>query len=279
MKLATLRLPAGMSAARVDENEAILVDGYRDVGALLANPRWREIAESSSGQRISLDALALNAWAAVVPAPSKIICVGLNYREHILEMGRALPEHPTLFAKYPEALIGAHDDILVPQHAASTVDWEGELAVVIGAPARNVNRDDAAIAIAGYSVLNDVTMRDYQYRTLQWLQGKTFESTCPFGPVLVTPDEFAVGAELSTTIDQERVQYAHTDDLVFDAPDLISYISHILTLNPGDVVATGTPGGVGHARQEPRYLRDGETVSVDITGIGALVNRVTIVSS
>jgi acylpyruvate hydrolase len=215
-----------------------------------------------------------DAWAPVVPSPGKIICVGLNYRNHILEMGRELPEFPTLFAKYPEALIGAYDDLVLPAVAADAVDWEAELAVVVGSSARNVDEAAAADAIAGYSIMNDVTMRDYQYRTPEWFQGKTFEGTAPFGPVLVTADEFTLGASLRGEVDGEVVQEVSTDDLVFNPAALVSYISHILTLKPGDVIATGTPGGVGHARKPPRYLSAGSTLLTAVEGIGELRNRV-----
>lgn len=276
MRLATLRTSGGTAAVRVDDETAVAVPGAEDVGSLLADPRWRERAEAAHGDPIALADLQPSAWAPVVPRPSKIVCVGLNYREHIVEMGRELPAYPTLFAKFAEALIGAHDDILVPKSAASAVDWEGELAVVIGHRVRDASPASALSAIAGYSVLNDVTMRDRQYRTTQWLQGKTFEATCPFGPVLVTSDEFAPGSRLSTWVNGARQQYAATNDLVFGPAELIAYISSIVTLQPGDVIATGTPGGVGHALPDPLHLVPGDLVETSIEGIGRLVNRVRV---
>ncbi|GAA2227668.1 fumarylacetoacetate hydrolase family protein [Herbiconiux moechotypicola] len=279
MRLATLRIDGGTLAVRVDpeHSSAVAIEGVADVGALLAaGPDWRERALAADGPRIPLDSLGTTAWAPVVPRPSKIVCVGLNYRDHILEMGRELPAYPTLFAKFAEALIGAGDDIRVPAHSAEALDWEGELAVVVGRAVRDVDPATAASAIAGYSVLNDVTMRDRQYRTTQWLQGKTLEGSCPFGPVLVTADEFTPGAALTTSIDGETVQHAATDDLVFGPAELVSYISSIVTLQPGDVIATGTPGGVGHAMPTPRHLAHGETVRVEIAGIGAVGNRVVV---
>jgi acylpyruvate hydrolase len=144
----------------------------------------------------------------------------------------------------------------------------------VGRSARNVDEAAAADAIAGYSIMNDVTMRDYQYRTPEWFQGKTFEGTAPFGPVLVTADEFTLGASLRGEVDGEVVQQVSTDDLVFNPAALVSYISHILTLKPGDVIATGTPGGVGHARKPPRYLSAGSTLLTAVEGIGELRNRV-----
>jgi len=274
MRLATLRTDGGTAAFRVDGDEVVGIPGAADVGALLADPAWRTRAETADGPRRALADIADEEWEAVVPRPAKIVCVGLNYRHHILEMGRELPEYPTLFAKYPEALIGPFDPIVLPAEAADAVDWEAELAVVIGAPARRVKAADAAAHIAGYSVLNDITMRDYQYRSPEWFQGKTFEATTPLGPVLVTPDEYDLTSELRGAVDGETVQRTTTDDLVFPPDVLIEYISAIFTLNPGDVIATGTPGGVGHARKPPRYLRPGEVLTTSIAGIGELRNAV-----
>jgi len=258
MKLATIRNGTETGAVRVDGAEAIEI-GASDVGTLLTDPGWRARAEAASG--IRHDAAALD-FAPLIPRPEKIVCVGLNYRNHILEMGRELPEHPTLFAKYSSALVGAHDDIVLPR-VSSEVDWEVELAVIIGAPARHVSVEEAPRAIAGYSVLNDVSVRDWQNRTLQWLQGKTFESSTPLGPELVTLDELdhPESLELACEVDGERMQHAVTSDLVFGPAELVSYLSDIFTLMPGDVIATGTPGGVGHARNPPRYLHDGSATT------------------
>ncbi|MEV4009243.1 fumarylacetoacetate hydrolase family protein [Nonomuraea angiospora] len=268
MRLATLRLPNRTTAARIDGDQAVEI-GAPDVGALLADPRWREVAAAADGPGHPLSTAGL---APVVPRPGKIVCVGLNYRNHILEMGRELPEYPTLFAKFAEALVGPYDDIALPA-VSQAVDWEAELAVIVGTAARNVSPEQAAACIAGYSVINDVTARDYQYRTLQWLQGKTFESSTPFGPYLVTPDELeGVTMTMRCEVDGEVVQETDTADLVFGPAELISYVSRIITLQPGDVIATGTPGGVGHARKPPRYLADGSKVVTRIAGLGELVN-------
>ncbi|MEU8318473.1 fumarylacetoacetate hydrolase family protein [Nonomuraea sp. NPDC048881] len=267
MKLATLRLPRRTAAVRIDGEHAVEV-GAPDVGMLLADPRWREVAAAADGARHPLSTADL---APVVPVPGKIICVGLNYRDHILEMGRELPRYPTVFAKFAEALIGPYDDIELPA-VSDSMDWEGELAVIVGAEVRDASRAEAEAAIAGYSVLNDVTARDYQNRTAQWLQGKTFEGTTPFGPFLVTPDEISGAMTLECEVDGEVVQQADTAGLVFPPGELIAYLSQILTLRPGDVIATGTPGGVGHARKPPRYLMDGSKVVTRIAGVGELVN-------
>jgi len=280
VRLGTLRLsapgdgvPTATVAVRLDDDLAVEVPGVADVGALLAVPHWRERAAAADGRRHALADLDPRAWAPPVLRPSKIVCVGLNYRRHILEMGRELPAYPTLFAKYPEALIGPYDPIVLPAHAADAVDWEGEVAVVVGATARRLDEAAAAAAIAGYAVLNDVTMRDYQYRTAQWLQGKTFEATTPFGPWLTVTDAPVTG-DLRTVVDDEQVQHTAVGDMVFGPAALVAYVSQILTLHPGDVIATGTPGGVGHARKPPRYLRPGHVLTTSVTGLGELRNDV-----
>jgi acylpyruvate hydrolase len=267
MRLTTVRTPSGTAAARVDDDGGVQIDGVSDVGDLLSRPDWRALAESASGPRLSLDNLA-----TLIPRPGKIICVGLNYRAHILEMGRPLPEYPTLFAKFTDALIGPADQIEIPETAAEAVDWECELVVVLGDTIRGADPDDAAHAIAGYTIMNDVTMRDWQFRTREWLQGKSFANTTPVGPVLVTADEWQPGPTIRTVVDGEIMQEASTGDLVFDPAQLVSYVSTMITLRPGDIIATGTPGGVGHARKPPRYLSAGSRVQTTIDGIGTLDN-------
>ncbi|POM23175.1 Ureidoglycolate lyase [Actinomadura rubteroloni] len=269
MKLATIRTRGTTAAVRVD-GDAAVETGDLDVGALLARPDWREHAATADGARHPLGDLD---FAPVVPRPQKIFCVGLNYRSHITEMGRDIPQYPTVFAKFPAVLIGANDTLVLPA-ASQAVDWEGELAVVIGSRVRNVEAEDAAGFIAGYAVLNDVTARDWQHRTREWLQGKVFEATTPFGPYLVTSDE-TDGSDLRlvTEVDGETVQQAVTGDLVFDAAALVAYLSTIITLEPGDVIATGTPGGVGNARKPPRFLEDGSVLTTRIEGLGEARNH------
>ncbi|MCA0331149.1 MAG: fumarylacetoacetate hydrolase family protein [Actinobacteria bacterium] len=274
MKLATIRTGSGSgtAAVRVD-GDRLIETGHADVGALLASPGWQGAAAAAAGVEHPLEGAD---FAPLIPRPGKVVCVGLNYRNHILEMGRELPTYPTLFAKYPEALIGATDDIaLAPESDA--VDWEAELAVVVGSTARRASGAAAEAAIAGFAVLNDVTMRDWQYRTPMWDQGKTWEATTPFGPFLVTPDELPGGVrpelELQGLVNGEVVQKASTGDLVFDPVALVEYISTILTLRPGDVIASGTPGGVGHARKPARYLADGDVLVTEISGLGRTENR------
>jgi acylpyruvate hydrolase len=271
MKLATVRTAdGGTRAVRVEDDR--LVDlGTEDLGGLLADPAWRTRAVAAG------PVVAASSFAPVVPRPGKIVCVGLNYRNHILEMGRNLPEHPTLFSKYADTLIGAEDEVIKPPETGE-FDWECELAVVIGTPVRRARGAEAERAIAGFAVLNDVTCRDWQFRTREWLQGKNWEATTPLGPYLVTPDELPGGVrpalEISTRIDGETVQEDSTADLLFDPVALVEYVSTMITLRSGDVIATGTPGGVGHARTPRRYLQVGQTLTTQISGLGRCENRV-----
>jgi acylpyruvate hydrolase len=269
VKLATIRTPFGTAAVRVDDDAAVEL-GAADLGAFLARPDWEEAAQAADGPRH--DRAGLD-YAPLVPRPEKVFCVGLNYRTHILEMGRELPEYPTLFAKFARSLVGAYDPVELPA-GSEQVDWEAELGVVIGAEVRHATPEQAAAAIAGYTVVNDVTARDFQYRSVQWLQGKTFERSTPVGPWLVTDAE---PGDVSCEVDGDVVQKADTADLVFGPADLVAYISQLITLVPGDIIATGTPGGVGHARKPARYLTEGSKLVTRIEGVGELRN--TMVSA
>ncbi len=273
MIIATIRRESETTAVRVekDSGEVVLLP-FSDVGVLLQQSDWRSVA-AMDGARVSMADVS---YAPLVPRPDKIVCVGLNYRSHVLEMGRELPDYPTIFAKYRSSLIGAFDDIVLPA-VSDAVDWEAELAIVIGKPLRHGSANEAEEAIAGYSILNDVTARDWQRRTLQFLQGKTFEQSTPFGPWLVTPDEpgaipSAVQA-IRCTVNGEVMQESATSDLIFDCVHLVSYLSTIFTLLPGDVIATGTPGGVGAGMNPPRFLRDGDEVVTQISGLGEARSR------
>ncbi|QRP50658.1 fumarylacetoacetate hydrolase family protein [Amycolatopsis sp. FDAARGOS 1241] len=210
----------------------------------------------------------------VVPNPDKIICVGLNYLTHVGETGRALPEYPVLFTKFASSLVGPDDDIVLPPESVQ-VDYEAELTVVIGRPARRVSRDDALDHVLGYTVANDLTMRDYQYKTHQWLQGKAWDHSTPLGPFLVPPADADVSAAgIRTLLHGEKLQEADPSHLIFDIPTLVSTISEFTTLLPGDLILTGTPGGVGYRRDPQLFLTDGDEITVEVDGIGRLVNRV-----
>jgi acylpyruvate hydrolase len=212
---------------------------------------------------------------APIAHPEKIMCVGLNYRDHAEEGGHEIPRYPTIFAKYPNVVIGPYDPIIIPR-VTDQVDWEGEFAFVIGKTGKYISKDDALDYLAGYMVFNDVSARDYQLRVSQWTIGKTFDTFGPMGPSLVTTDEIENPGNLAicTLVDGEVVQESNTRHLIFDVPHLIAFLSEVMTLKPGDVVSTGTPAGVGHAREPRRYLRHGNVVRVEIEGIGALENPV-----
>jgi acylpyruvate hydrolase len=269
MRLATIRTPGGTRAVRMDDDAAVEL-GHPDLGALLRRPDWRTEAAAADGTRHEPAGLD---FAPPVPSPEKVVCVGLNYRNHIREMGRELPEHPALFAKFARALVGAYDPVVLPA-GSDAVDWEAELGVIVGAEVRHATPDEARAAIAGYTVVNDLTARDFQYRSPQWLQGKTFEASTPVGPWLVVagPADDPLAAELTCTVDGELMQKADTGDLVFDPAALVAYISQIVTLVPGDLIATGTPGGVGHARKPPRYLTEGSELVTRVEGVGECRN-------
>ncbi|HXF01684.1 MAG TPA: fumarylacetoacetate hydrolase family protein [Arthrobacter sp.] len=278
MKLATLRTGPGSTTAAVQlEAGAYLPLPASDVGALLAVPEWRAQAEEAVSTAASTDVVRVpNAdLAPVVPRPGKVVCCGLNYGDHIQEMGRELPEYPTLFAKFADTLAGPEDQLTVV--GSENVDWEAELAVVVGATLARADEDQAEAAIAGYTVANDVSMRDWQRRTLQWFQGKAFDASTPLGPVLATADEFdGTGMEVRGYVNGELVQRGHTRTLVFGPARLLSYVSQFTTLRPGDVVLTGTPGGVGMGMVPPHFLADGDVLSTEIDGIGRLTNLIRI---
>lgn len=275
MKLATIRVGGTTRAVRADGD--VLTDlGAADLGEFLSDAGWAEKAAKTSSAARTYPAQAAD-FAPLVPNPSKVVCVGLNYRNHIQEMGRDLPQYPTLFAKFADCLIGDGDDIARPEETEQ-FDWEVELAVVIGKQVRRAGEDEAKDAIAGFTVLNDITCRDWQFRTKEWLQGKMWDSSTPVGPYLVTPDELDGGTapalDVTLTVDGEVMQSDNTGDLLFGPVELVRYISTIVRLNPGDILATGTPGGVGQARKPPRFLTGGETVVTEIAGVGRLTNRV-----
>jgi acylpyruvate hydrolase len=271
MRLVTIRTANGTRAGRVDGDRVVELDAP-DIGGLLSDLDWARAAAAAGGAEHALAGAGL---ATLVTRPSKVICLGLNYASHIKEMGLEPPKYPTLFPKFPGTLIGARDPILLPK-VSEQVDWEVELGVVIGRPARHVSGDEAAAAIAGYTVINDVSVRDYQSHTTQFLAGKVFERTTPVGPALVTLDELpGGGADLAVRceVDGEVMQDSRTSDLLFSPAEIISYVSDIITLEPGDLIATGTPAGVGAARTPPVWLRPGQVVRTVVEGVGECVNQ------
>ena len=228
--------------------------------------------ESGTGARTLLDGARL---ASPIPRPPKIVCVGLNYLDHATEQNVPLPEHPLLFAKATSSVVGPYDDVVLPAESEQ-VDYEVELAVVIGKTATAVSEADAYDYIAGYTVANDVSARDIQFRQQQWHQGKSYDTFCPMGPWLVTKDEIPDPNSLAVklTLNGEVLQDSNTDNLIFNVPTLVSRISSAMTLLPGDVISTGTPAGVGVFRDPKILLKAGDYMETWVEGIGILKNHV-----
>lgn len=273
MHLVTVRIDGATRAGRISGDQIVLLDAP-DVRAVLeAGPvTGGHLAVAETSETLHLAGADL---APPVPAPDKIICVGSNYMDHILETGKQPPEFPIYFAKFRGALTGPRDPISLPRPEVSTnADWEAELAVVIGRPVRDATEQEALDAMAGFTVLNDVSVRDWQGRTSQFLAGKTFEGSTPLGPALVTADEVGDGSGLAISCEIDGVvkQSSNTSQLVFGPAKLVADLSTIITLVPGDVIATGTPGGVGLARTPQEWLTPGAVVRTAIEGLGELVN-------
>jgi acylpyruvate hydrolase len=271
MRLATIDVGDQLHAAVVCGDGAAIVEGYGDVGGLLLDGA----AGLDAARRATREGEAQPIQEACLRRPIQglpaVLCVGLNFRNHILEMGRELPAYPTLFSKLPRALADPYADIEIPG-VTEQFDYEAELALVIGRAGRNVGEDEAWSYVGGLTVINDVTARDLQHRTAQWFAGKTLQASTPIGPWVVTPDEFGdlSERELSLTVNGEERQRASLGDLVFGVPELIADISKIVELEPGDIIATGTPGGVGAATKT--FLADGDVVEATIDGIGSIRN-------
>jgi 2-keto-4-pentenoate hydratase/2-oxohepta-3-ene-1,7-dioic acid hydratase in catechol pathway len=249
-----------------------------DMIALLAGGRpalaLAQDAVASAGGTESLELSALT-LKAPIPRPGKIICIGLNYRDHAEESRLPIPDYPTVFSKYANSVTGPGEPIVIPR-VSDQVDYEGELGVVIGRQARYVSEEEALGYVAGYMAFNDVSARNFQMRTSQWTIGKTFDTFAPMGPALVTADQVADPhhLDLRVTVSGQVLQDSNTRHLIFNVPQLVAYLSQAMTLEPGDVIATGTPGGVGFARNPPRFLQPGDEVQVEIESVGKLVNPV-----
>lgn len=228
---------------------------------------------AEDGDPIDIGLLRLR---APILRPEKILCVGLNYHDHAAETGAQVPDHPVLFAKFANSVVGPGDAIEVPHRVTQEVDYEAELGVVIGRPARDVSVDEALSYVAGYTCLNDVSARDLQFLSDQWLLGKAIDTFLPMGPWIVTTDEIPDPQRLDIRcfVNGEVVQSSNTAEMVFGVAQLVSFITRTITLVPGDVIATGTPPGVGFKHDPPLFLKDGDDVSVEIDGLGRLENRI-----
>ena len=266
------------SCALGERRFAALVEGdavlpLRDVSELGGGTPIELLADPPlTGEKLPLEEVALR---PVVPRPGKIICVGLNYKAHVDEGVYDLPDYPALFPKFAETLVAAGEPIVLPPESEA-VDYEAELAFVVGRPVRRVSGEEALAAVAGYTIANDVSMRDYQYKSHQWLAGKAWARSTPLGPFLVTPDEVGDPHALGITLELngERMQEANTRLFIFDIPAIVATISEFTPLAPGDVVLTGTPAGVGYRRDPKVLLKDGDRVVVEISNVGRLENPV-----
>ena len=247
---------------------------YPDIRAVLEAGALPELAKAVAAQSAT-HALAGLKLLPVIDNPQKIRCIGLNYKTHVAETKRPDAEYPSIFTRFADTLI-AHDAPLLKPAISERFDFEGELAVVIGTGGRNITQADAFAHVAGYACFNDGSVRDWQRHTHQWTPGKNFPGTGAFGPCLVTRDEVPdLDAQtLTTRLNGEVVQQAAFSDLIFSIPVIIEYISRFTPLSPGDVIATGTPGGVGDRREPPLYMKQGDVVEVEITNIGLLRNVV-----
>lgn len=280
MKLVTFQRAGSAPEAGVATGEQTIVPlsslGFADVISILAGgdaARARIEAYLASGpETVRLSAVKL---LAPIPRPPKFICVGLNYRDHAIESKMEIPTVPTIFNKFPNVVIAAGDPIVLPANS-SKPDYEAEFAFVIGKGGRHIPADRWQEHVGGYTIVNDVSARDYQMATTQWLMGKTFDTFAPMGPWIVTPDEIADphSLDISLSINGEVLQSSNTRELIFRVPDLISYLSSVVTLETGDIISTGTPSGVGFARKPPRWLKPGDDVVIRIAGIGELRNPV-----
>jgi acylpyruvate hydrolase len=275
LKLITYRAAAQTRLAVLEGDNAVDLD----LDLLEALSRGVDVSEvakaalASGAPRLALASLTL---AAPVPRPGKIICLGLNYFDHAKEGGREKPDYPWFFFRGATSLI-AHGEAGIRPRVSERFDYEAELAVVIGKKARHLTQANALDCIFGYSCFNDMSVRDYQKKTPQWTIGKNFDGTGGFGPVLVTADEFAPGAtglRIQSRLNGQVMQNANTTDMIWGVAETIALLTECLTLEPGDVIVMGTPAGVGQARTPPVWMKDGDTIEIEIEGIGTLVNPI-----
>ena len=280
MKFVSFAAAGGASFGLVEGTEVVdlgaaFAGRFPDLKSLIASGDLAQAAPvAARAPRVSLDAVKL---LPVIPNPGKIFCVGHNYESHRQETGRDKTEHPSIFLRFADSQTGHGQPLLMP--AVSTMfDFEGELALVIGKPGRAIAEDQALAHVAGYACYNDASVRDWQWHTSQFAPGKNFPQTGAFGPWLVSADEIPDPSTLSVTtrVNGEVVQSQPTADMIFSVPIIIAYVSAFTPLSPGDVIVTGTPGGVGAKRQPPLWLKEGDRVEVDIPGVGLLANRVHV---
>ncbi|HLH67173.1 MAG TPA: fumarylacetoacetate hydrolase family protein [Solirubrobacteraceae bacterium] len=271
MRFASVQSGDRRFAALVEGDRLVPLRGITELGAATDIGILGDPPLEPSGA-IALEEALLR---PVIPRPAKIICLGLNYVDHAAEASRGLPDYPVLFTKFPDCLVGPFDAVVKPPES-DAMDYEVELALIIGRSVRRADAQEGAAAIAGVTVANDITMRDFQHRTHQWLQGKSWPSSTPVGPYLVTLDELdlSAGLDLALWLNGVEMQRASTRDMLFDPGAIIARISEFTPLSPGDLILTGTPAGVGHFREPPVHLKPGDRLRAEISGVGALENVV-----
>ena len=264
----------GLAAKSGDKVTVSFDAGVADLDAHIAAGTLAEAgAKAAAGEAVDQASLT---FLPPVVRPSKIICLGLNYRDHAEESGLGIPEFPVLFARFPSSLIGHGAPIILPK-VSSQLDWEAELVVVLSKGGKHIVEADALNHVAGYSVFNDASIRDYQMKTPQWTAGKNFDDTGAFGPWLVTPDELPAGAaglKIECRVDGQVMQSSNTGNLIFNVANTIHILSSFMTLEAGDVLVMGTPGGVGLARKPPVFMTAGQVCEVEIEGVGLLSNPI-----
>lgn len=275
MRLVTFQGPAGIRVGRL-QGDRIVDLGFGEMSKFLAQPDWRERAEAAQGYSVALAEVKL---CAPVRRPPKFIGIGLNYADHAAEAGLPVPKQPVLFAKYANAVTGPTDPIPHPGMEITTqLDWEVELGVVMGKTCRRVSEAEALSFVAGYTVINDVSSRDLQFFDGQWMKGKTLDGFAPMGPHLVTADEIPDPQNLRLTmqVNGRTAQNGHTGKMIFSVAQIISFLSRLMTLEPGDVIATGTPPGVGQGMKPQVWLQPGDVCRAEVEGIGVIENRVEL---
>jgi 2-keto-4-pentenoate hydratase/2-oxohepta-3-ene-1,7-dioic acid hydratase in catechol pathway len=278
MKLATFKTAKGASYGAVTDQGIVdlgrrLGNRFPDLKALIAGNGFAEAAKLLS-EKADFRKEEIG-WLPVIPNPDKIVCVGLNYQDHVVESGRDNTEQPAIFLRVPESQVGHLQPILRPRESTH-MDFEAEIAVIIGAPGRRISQQNAFKHVAGYSCYNDGSVRDWQRHTVQWTAGKNFPQTGAFGPWMVTADEIPPNTRmtLSCRLNGERMQHATTDQMIFKIPKIIEYVSTWTTLLPGDVLVTGTPGGVGARRTPPLWMKPGDKIEIEIDKVGILENGI-----
>ncbi|MDO8123847.1 MAG: fumarylacetoacetate hydrolase family protein [Candidatus Hermodarchaeota archaeon] len=276
VKLVTYATDAGPRVGCIDDGEVVPTPGIPDIISLFNDNSLENSIEAALKGRIDAQPIDEMTLLAPIPRPTKIIAIGLNYRDHAEETGQQLPEAPILFSKPPTATIGHGANIIIPD-GASQIDYEVELGVVIGKSGHNIPVDTALDYVGGYTVFNDVSARDYQFRDGQWFRGKSFDTFAPMGPCLTLPDQIQDPQDLQMQLrlNGKTRQNSSTANMVFSVAELIADISQVMTLEPGDVIATGTPAGVGFkVKPKPVFLQPGDVVEAEIDGIGILRNPV-----